>query len=178
MNDIKGMIIRNDIRVYELFNLRLYNKKIFKFFSLITNLGSTGSVVFFLLLSAYIEMVSDIAIGKYMFTTVLISQVIVHAIKRIVHRPRPYTVLEEFFIKTPLKCVYSFPSGHTAAAFAIGLVFALFFPPLKWLFLGLSYLVGLSRVVLGVHYPTDVLIGGTISFSAFLISSQIMPLAF
>ncbi len=63
---------------------------------------------------------------------------------------------------------YSFPSGHTAAATVAALLFSLAVPVLLPFFFVLAVLIGLSRIYLGVHYPTDVLMGfalGSFSFS-------------
>ena len=65
----------------------------------------------------------------------------------------------------------SFPSGHTSSAFAVATSLSLCFP--KWYVIAPSYLwacgVGYSRMHLGVHYPSDVLIGALIgTASAFL----------
>jgi undecaprenyl-diphosphatase len=59
----------------------------------------------------------------------------------------------------------SFPSGHAATAFAAAGVVALLHPRLRVAALGLAALVALSRVYLGVHYPSDVLAGAVLGLA-------------
>ncbi|MGD9388618.1 MAG: phosphatase PAP2 family protein [Gammaproteobacteria bacterium] len=54
---------------------------------------------------------------------------------------------------------YSFPSGHTLHAVAFTLVATSAFPELAWLLVPFAVLVALSRVILGLHYPSDVAAG-------------------
>ncbi|MFO1183838.1 MAG: phosphatase PAP2 family protein [Bauldia sp.] len=53
----------------------------------------------------------------------------------------------------------SFPSGHASTFGAIGIAAALFWPRLRWLWLGAALLLACTRVIIGVHYPSDVLTG-------------------
>jgi undecaprenyl-diphosphatase len=64
----------------------------------------------------------------------------------------------------------SFPSSHAVNNFAIGTVFSYYYPRMKWVFFGWASLVGISRVAVGVHYPSDAVGGAVIgSVIALLI---------
>lgn len=77
-------------------------------------------------------------------------------------RPRPYEVRQDIWLTgTPLD-KFSFPSGHTLHAVVFGLVAIHYFPQLTIIVAPFTALVGLSRVVLGLHYPSDVLAGALI----------------
>jgi undecaprenyl-diphosphatase len=57
---------------------------------------------------------------------------------------------------------YSFPSGHTLHAVSFAWQASAHFPELAWVLLPLAGLIAGSRVVLGLHYPSDVLAGAAI----------------
>ena len=57
---------------------------------------------------------------------------------------------------------YSFPSGHTLHAVSFAWQAIAHFPALSWILVPAASLIALSRVVLGLHYPTDVLAGAAI----------------
>jgi undecaprenyl-diphosphatase len=95
-------------------------------------------------------------------------------IKNLVKRDRPCEVLANVNRRIIPADQFSFPSGHTAAAFAIATLVSLHFPMLCMPVLIWASLVGLSRIYLGVHYPTDivagVVIGLTSGYAGFMLT--------
>ena len=87
------------------------------------------------------------------------SHGLVQLIKRTANRPRPRMPPGlETLVRTPDR--FSFPSGHSAAALAVGLPIALAIGGIVgWAIIGLALTVGFSRAYLGVHYPGDVVMG-------------------
>lgn len=92
-------------------------------------------------------------------------------LKRMVARVRPYVRFQELTVLTTIPKNTSFPSGHTAASFAVAaaIYMAGYRKSGRFLYL-LATLIGLSRLYLGVHYPTDVIAGAIVGlFSAWII---------
>jgi undecaprenyl-diphosphatase len=92
----------------------------------------------------------------------VLSHLVVQLVKRTVGRPRPsHTTNCRTFVQEPDR--FSFPSGHSAAAMSVAIVYAFAFPSVAPVLIPLAMLVGASRVCLGVHYPGDVLTGQVIA---------------
>ena len=93
-------------------------------------------------------------------------------LKYVVNRPRPFTQYPNDIIQRDKVGPYSFPSGHTTAAFATATAISLSYK--KWYVTLPSFayagFVGYSRTRLGVHYPSDVLAGALIGIGAGLIT--------
>lgn len=85
-------------------------------------------------------------------------------------RPRPYEVRQDIRLTGIPLDKFSFPSGHTLHAVVFAVVALSYFPQLSIILVPFTVMVGLSRVVLGLHYPSDVLAGAVIGASIAGIS--------
>ncbi len=87
----------------------------------------------------------------------LVSLTIYKIIKQLTGRRRPCNTHNEIFLATMPLDYYSFPSGHTLHAVSFTIVAMLHYPETGLVSIPFSILVALSRVILGLHYPTDVI---------------------
>jgi undecaprenyl-diphosphatase len=94
-----------------------------------------------------------------------LNLLVYYTLKRGTRRLRPFECSAD--IRACLKApdAFSFPSGHTLHAFAFALLLSSFQPGLAPLLWGFAVLVGLSRVVLGLHFPSDVLVGALLGMA-------------
>lgn len=97
-----------------------------------------------------------------MAITGVIGVGIYKALKHTLVRERPFINCDRIALGTTPLDRYSFPSGHTLHAVSFTTMTSSYFPELTLVLLPFAVLVAASRVVLGLHYPTDVLAGGLI----------------
>jgi len=161
-----------DAQLFYYFNVHKQNWLLDQIMKTVTHLGGAAfTVTFTIVLITFGQSLMNFGVKALIALTG--SHVLVQILKFLVNRPRPFLVLPRAVLASkPLKD-YSFPSGHTAAAFSIATVSAMTYFSYSPLFLLLALIVGVSRVYLGLHYPSDVLVGSVLGaaggFFSFLI---------
>jgi len=132
-----------------------------RFFAVVSRLGD-GVFWYILMLALAASGEAGATVAAQMALTGLAGLFVYKQLKHRLVRERPYIALAAIQLGTAPLDRYSFPSGHTLHAVAFTLVATAHVPEL-WFILGpFALLVAASRVVLGLHYPTDVLAGALI----------------
>ena len=85
-------------------------------------------------------------------------------LKRHFARPRPFIGCPGVRARGPTLDEHSFPSGHTLHSVGFAMMLFTYYPALGWIVWPFTAMVALSRIVLGLHYPSDVIVGALIGW--------------
>ena len=130
-----------------------------------TYLGSHFAVILFIILSWIITKQ-----GKVLRLLVLlyaIQSAVIYSLKFLIQRQRPFFFLEmaSKLSKGPGEILDpSFPSAHAAFSFMMAILLSTWFPRYRVIFFIIAVFIGWSRIYLGVHYPTDVVVGALLGY--------------
>ncbi|WP_312653073.1 phosphatase PAP2 family protein [Proteiniclasticum sp.] len=162
-----------DERIVIYINQRVKRTYLDYFFTAATYLGSDIFAIGFILAFTILPMSRIDDFARYAAVALIMSSVTVGIMKNKIRRKRPFeSIIELKSLKIGVD-QFSFPSGHTTAAFCLAVTSALVTEGhiASTVYLVLALIVAISRVYLGVHYPSDVIAGGVIgTFYAILVN--------
>lgn len=95
-------------------------------------------------------------------------------LKNLFKRQRPCDIFFNFSSHIKPADKFSLPSGHTAAAFLMASLLASFYPSFALFAYLWASLIGMSRVLLGVHYPSDIFAGASLGLVISFVSLSIL----
>ena len=164
--DLKGCVYLNHFS---------HQKKVSLFFKWISRLGDG---LFWYLMLAIIWYLQGIHYSfqiLYIVIACSVGTAIYKVLKHQTTRPRPYQVHQVIQLGERPLDHFSFPSGHTLHAVMATIVLGYIEPILLLVMLPFTVLVALSRMILGLHYPTDVLMGAFIGVLVAISTIQLAP---
>jgi undecaprenyl-diphosphatase len=151
-----------ELRLCRRLNRGCHSPRVLDLFRIVSRLGD--GIVWYLLL-----LMIPVWYGERGLKPALLMAVVMlggaglyRLVKERLVRERPYITFDDILAGTVPLDRYSFPSGHTLHAVAMTMLATAYFPELGWLLVPFAALVAASRVVLGLHYPTDVLAGAAL----------------
>ena len=128
-----------------------------RFFGVISRLGDGGFWYTLMAVLAVFGGTRGAFAALHMALTGIVAATMYRSLKRWTRRPRPFRAHGEIVAYMAPLDEFSFPSGHTLHAVSFSMIALAYFPALAPVLLPFTLLVALSRVVLGLHYPSDVI---------------------
>ncbi|MFD2671200.1 phosphatase PAP2 family protein [Marinicrinis sediminis] len=169
MSRVVNWLQFHDQRLFFWFNHKLQHTIMDRIMHVITHLGGATSTIAISLALILLSPAPYHLVGLQCLAALAVSHIPVAILKRKYPRLRPYLVLPKTNIcRNPLKD-HSFPSGHTTAIFSITIPLMWAYPSLIFILLPITVIVAASRMILGLHYPSDVIAGafvGTVAAAA------------
>ena len=147
-----------------------------KFFVFITDVKHWILLYVFLWLALLIKggrkgMVSAIGV---IFLIIISDQISSHFLKNLFERLRPCNALENVRLLVSCSRSFSMPSSHAVNNFAVAAFFGRLYPKSKTTLFVIATLVALSRPYVGVHYPSDIIVGALVGFLIGLYFAKIL----
>lgn len=136
-------------------------------------ISKTGDGQIYLLLGMLLWMFESQDGTLFLYTALLayaLELPIYVVLKKCLKRERPCDILQNFRAHITPSDKFSLPSGHTAAAFLMASIISWFYPSATAIVYLWASCIALSRVLLGVHYPGDILAGAALGLSISALS--------
>lgn len=168
-----------DVAVFYFINHTLSNPLFDRFFPFITEVKHWYIAYIVLWFVAFLKggRVGKLAAIGVLILIAVSDQVSSHLLKSFFARIRPCNALPDVNILAGCTGSYSMPSSHAVNNFAVAIFFYRIYPKLKWVLLGSAFVIALSRPYVGVHYPSDILIGALIgSLFGYIFSIAVLKI--
>ncbi len=150
-----------DVLILELVNHSFHNMLTDNVAMLISYVGLLAFWVAIIILLYLFGGQKGKNIAKKLIIVLVAVTIVTQLIKLWIMRPRPYTELSSLIVLAT-ESDMSFPSGHTSTSTAMAYILSSEYQ--KWYFMLIPIIVALSRLYMGVHYPSDVLGGFILGF--------------
>lgn len=178
MKHVFSNLLGVDIYAFFLISQRIESRLALRFFEIV----SRSADGYYYPLLALVLIVADLKIGLAFLVAGLIAFAIELPLYRVlkdsIKRDRPANGLKNVLQRIQPPDQFSFPSGHTAAAVMIASMISVYVPGLAFGFWVWAVMVGLSRVYLAVHYPSDVVAGALLGLMSSTIGIELQALLF
>ncbi|MBC3765954.1 phosphatase PAP2 family protein [Neptunicella marina] len=155
----------------------LFNKTEGRNCTLIRMISKTGDGYLYLLVALLIYSFEQEKGSIWLYSALLAYAMelpLYVVLKKSFKRQRPCDLFSNFQAHISPSDKFSLPSGHTAAAFLMASLLAHFYPGLTPLVYCWASVIGISRVLLGVHYPSDIVVGALLGETISLVSLSIL----
>ena len=140
-------------------------------------ISKTGDGPLYFLTAAPVALAGYIHTIPVFLAAFAVERTIYTLAKKFFKRNRPPQAIPNFQPVVIPSDQFSFPSGHTSAAFLMTIMLTSLAPVLAFVLLPWALAIGASRVMLGVHFPTDILAGASLgSVCGFAALTYLMPL--
>ena len=170
-------ILKQDTQLFLFINHLPHNPIINSFFALLSGVGYWGIGWGIILVILFIlgELKDKKVLLVFLFSGICTLLFTDLGLKNIVRRLRPEFVIPQTLVIFDHSRSFSFPSGHATIAFAAAFILGREHKKLRWLYYLLAILISFSRIYLGKHYPSDVIVGAIIGlligqFSIYFIN--------
>lgn len=162
-----------DVRTCTRLNRAIRHRPVLVFFRTASWLGD-GIFWYALMLALLLASGPDAALPVlHMAATGIVCTLLYRFLKTGTSRPRPYQVHAHIAAGADPLDRFSFPSGHTLHAVAFSLIAGSYYPFLALPLASLTIIVAASRMILGLHYPSDVLAGAGLGAAVALTALHV-----
>lgn len=173
---LKEKAVSVDVAVFTRANGLLVHHRTHRFFKAISLLGDGVIWYIIMLVLPFALGAEGLWVSLLMVSAGLLNLVVYRAIKTRSVRHRPFVAHRHILQGARALDEYSFPSGHTLHAVTYGILLSALYPPFTPLWMIFALLTAVARVILGLHYPSDVIMGAAIGLVHGLILANLLDL--